>query len=122
MGTLYVVATPIGNLEDLSPRALRTLREVALIAAEDTRHSRGLLNHFGIGTPLISYHEHNQRERRERLLRALETGDVALITDAGRPRSPTRARIWSPRRWRPGIGYRRFPVHPLSPPRSAPPG
>lgn len=85
MGTLFVVATPIGNLEDLSPRAIRTLRDVALIAAEDTRHSRRLLTHFGIATPLVSYHEHNQRERRERLLRALEAGDVALITDAGTP-------------------------------------
>ncbi len=85
MGTLYVVATPIGNLSDMSPRAIRTLREVALIAAEDTRHSRRLLSHFGIDTPLISYHEHNARERRERLLSALDEGDVALITDAGTP-------------------------------------
>lgn len=85
MGTLYIVATPIGNLEDLSPRALRTLREVAVIAAEDTRHSRRLLTHFGISTPLISYHEHNQRERQQRLLAALSEGDVALISDAGTP-------------------------------------
>jgi 16S rRNA (cytidine1402-2'-O)-methyltransferase len=85
VGTLFVVATPIGNLEDLSPRALRILREVELIAAEDTRHSRRLLTHFGVATPLISYHEHNQRERRQRLLQALEGGDVALITDAGTP-------------------------------------
>ena len=60
LGTLYVVATPIGNLEDLSPRAARVLREVALIAAEDTRHSRRLLTHFAIETPTVSYHEHNQ--------------------------------------------------------------
>ena len=85
MGTLYVVATPIGNLEDLSPRAVRILSEVALIAAEDTRHSRRLLAHFGIETPIVSYHEHNQRARRERLLEALAAGDVALITDAGTP-------------------------------------
>lgn len=85
MGTLYVVATPIGNLEDLSPRAARVLREVSLIAAEDTRHSRRLLAHFAIATPTVSYHEHNQRARRERLLDALATGDVALITDAGTP-------------------------------------
>lgn len=85
MGALYVVATPIGNLEDMSPRAVRTLREVGLIAAEDTRHSRKLLTHFSISTPLISYHEHNARERRERLLSALERQDVALITDAGTP-------------------------------------
>ena len=85
MGTLYVVATPIGNLEDFSPRAVRMLREVALIAAEDTRHSRRLLTHFEIKTPVVSYHEHNQRSRREHLLEALASGDVALITDAGTP-------------------------------------
>ena len=85
MGTLYIVATPIGNLEDLSPRAVRILREVDLIAAEDTRHSRRLLTHFEIKTPTVSYHEHNQRGRRELLLEALESGDVALITDAGTP-------------------------------------
>lgn len=85
MGTLYVVATPIGNLGDLAPRAEQTLRDVALIAAEDTRYSRRLLTHFRIDTPLISYHEHNRRERRERLLSALDAGDVALITDAGTP-------------------------------------
>lgn len=85
MGTLFVVATPIGNLGDLSPRALQTLRDVSLIAAEDTRHSRRLLTHFQIGTPLLSYHEHNARERRDRLLGALDEGDVALISDAGTP-------------------------------------
>jgi len=85
LGTLYVVATPIGNLEDLSPRAIRVLREVPLIAAEDTRHSRRLLAHFAIETPTVSYHEHNQRARRELLLKALASGDVALITDAGTP-------------------------------------
>ena len=85
MGTLYVVATPIGNLEDLSPRAARILRDVALIAAEDTRHSRRLLARFGIETPTVSYHEHNQMSRRRLLLEALAAGDVALITDAGTP-------------------------------------
>jgi 16S rRNA (cytidine1402-2'-O)-methyltransferase len=85
LGTLFIVATPIGNLEDLSPRAVRVLREVALIAAEDTRHSRRLLRHFEINTPTVSYHEHNQRSRREHLLEALASGDVALITDAGTP-------------------------------------
>ena len=85
MGTLFVVATPIGNLEDMTPRALRTLREVRVIAAEDTRHSGRLLRHFGIETPLLSYHQHNQRERRGKLLTALDQGDVALITDAGTP-------------------------------------
>lgn len=85
MGTLYVVATPIGNLEDISARALRVLGQVSVIAAEDTRHSRKLLNHFDIETPLISYHEHNQRQRVSQLLARLDEGDVALITDAGTP-------------------------------------
>ncbi|MFN8664015.1 MAG: 16S rRNA (cytidine(1402)-2'-O)-methyltransferase [Thermomicrobiales bacterium] len=85
MGTLYIVATPIGNLEDISARALRVLSEVPVIAAEDTRHSKKLLNHFGIDTPLISYHEHNQRQRAAQLLARLDQGDVALITDAGTP-------------------------------------
>jgi 16S rRNA (cytidine1402-2'-O)-methyltransferase len=85
LGTLYVVATPIGNLEDLSPRAVRVLREVSLIAAEDTRHSRRLLTHFEIRTPTVSYHEHNRNRRRQLLLDALAAGDVALITDAGTP-------------------------------------
>jgi 16S rRNA (cytidine1402-2'-O)-methyltransferase len=83
--TLYVVATPIGNLGDLSPRAVHILREVSLIAAEDTRHSRRLLTHFNIATPLVSYHQHNQRARHDMLMAALEGGDVALITDAGTP-------------------------------------
>lgn len=85
VGTLYVVATPIGNLEDISARALRVLRDATLIAAEDTRHSRRLLTHYDIHTPLLSYHAHNRRERRQRLLAALEQGDVALISDAGTP-------------------------------------
>lgn len=85
-GTLFVVATPIGNLEDITARALRVLREVALIAAEDTRHSRKLLNHFGIRTPLISCHEHNEEQRRDTLIPRLLAGEsVALISDAGTP-------------------------------------
>ncbi|QLF92744.1 16S rRNA (cytidine(1402)-2'-O)-methyltransferase [Pseudomonas sp. ABC1] len=85
-GTLYVVATPIGNLEDISARALRILREVALIAAEDTRHSIRLLQHFGIDTPLAACHEHNEREEGGRFLTALLAGShVALISDAGTP-------------------------------------
>lgn len=85
-GTLYVVATPIGNLEDITARALRVLREVALIAAEDTRHSRKLLNHFGIHTPLISCHEHNEQQRQEGLIGRLLAGEsIALISDAGTP-------------------------------------
>jgi 16S rRNA (cytidine1402-2'-O)-methyltransferase len=85
LGTLYVVATPIGNLEDISARALRILSEVTLIAAEDTRHTRKLLSHFRIDTPMVSYHAFNERSRREQLLAALGTGDVALVSDAGTP-------------------------------------
>ncbi|RIA19956.1 16S rRNA (cytidine1402-2'-O)-methyltransferase [Ectopseudomonas oleovorans] len=85
-GTLYVVATPIGNLDDISARALRILREVALIAAEDTRHSARLMQHFGIATPLAACHEHNEREQGGRFIARLEAGeDVALISDAGTP-------------------------------------
>ena len=85
-GTLYIVATPIGNLEDTSQRAVRTLREVDLIACEDTRHTRKLLNHFGIDTKTTSYHEHNERERAAELRQLLEAGkDVALVSDAGTP-------------------------------------
>ncbi|WP_213875196.1 16S rRNA (cytidine(1402)-2'-O)-methyltransferase [Pseudomonas sp. dw_358] len=85
-GTLYVVATPIGNLDDMSARALKVLGEVALIAAEDTRHSIRLLQHFGIGTPLAACHEHNERDEGGRFLTRLLAGDdVALISDAGTP-------------------------------------
>src|ERR1041384_7983201 len=85
-GTLYIVATPIGNLEDISQRALRVLREVDLVACEDTRHTRKLLNHFGINTETISYHEHNERERAEELCLILESGkSIALVSDAGTP-------------------------------------
>jgi 16S rRNA (cytidine1402-2'-O)-methyltransferase len=85
MGTLYLVATPIGNLEDITPRALRTLRDASLIAAEDTRHTGRLLAQFDIDTPMISYHVFNERARRDHLLSALADGDVALVTDAGTP-------------------------------------
>jgi len=85
-GTLFIVATPIGNLEDISQRALRVLREVDLIACEDTRHTRKLLNHFGITTSTISYHEHNEQERAQELCELLEAGkNVALVSDAGTP-------------------------------------
>ncbi|MFC0711655.1 16S rRNA (cytidine(1402)-2'-O)-methyltransferase [Azorhizophilus paspali] len=86
IGILYVVATPIGNLDDISTRALSVLRDVALIAAEDTRHSARLLQHFGIMTPLAACHEHNERDRGARFLARLVAGeDVALISDAGTP-------------------------------------
>lgn len=85
MGTLFLVATPIGNLEDITLRALRILREVSLIAAEDTRHTRKLLTHFNIATPLTSYHEHSGPARADALVAALTQGDIALVSDAGTP-------------------------------------
>ncbi len=85
MGTLYVVPTPIGNLEDITLRALRVLRESALIAAEDTRTSRVLTRHFEINTPMTSYHEHNKLSKLDHIFGVLESGDVALISDAGTP-------------------------------------
>jgi 16S rRNA (cytidine1402-2'-O)-methyltransferase len=85
MGTLYLVGTPIGNLEDISPRALRTLREVSLIAAEDTRVTGYLLRHFDIRTPLTSYHEHNKHAKLPLLLTHLGEQDLALVSDAGMP-------------------------------------
>ena len=85
-GTLYLVATPIGNLSDMTFRAVETLRSVGLIAAEDTRHSRILLDHYGVVTPVTSYHEHNKYEKAETLAAKLAEGtDIALITDAGTP-------------------------------------
>ena len=85
-GCLWVVATPIGHRDDLSARAIVTLREVAVIAAEDTRHSRPLLVHHNIDTPLIALHEHNERDAVEAIVRRLQGGDsVALISDAGTP-------------------------------------
>lgn len=85
-GVLYVVATPIGNLEDITVRAVRVLGEVALIAAEDTRHTRKLLQRYGITTPLTSYFEHNQRQKAPRLIERIQGGeDVALVSDAGTP-------------------------------------
>lgn len=85
MGVLYLVATPIGNLEDITRRALRLLAQVNLIAAEDTRHTRKLLEHYGIHTPLISYHEHNKLVKVDAILSSLSQGDVALVSDAGMP-------------------------------------
>ncbi len=85
MGILYLVATPLGNLEDITLRALRILRQVTLIAAEDTRTSGKLLKHFEISCPLISYHEYSKPEQRERIMAAMSQGDVALISDAGTP-------------------------------------
>ena len=86
VGTLYVVATPIGNLEDITLRALRILKEVDLVAAEDTRHTKQLLNHFDIHTPLISYYREKEAERSEELVQKLLAGEtIALVSDAGTP-------------------------------------
>ena len=85
MGTLYLVATPIGNLEDISARALRVLSQVRLIAAEDTRQTRKLLTHFSLRTPVRSYYEHNKITRLGEILSELAQGDVALVSDAGTP-------------------------------------
>jgi 16S rRNA (cytidine1402-2'-O)-methyltransferase len=85
LGTLYVVGTPIGNLEDISLRALRVLREVALVAAEDTRRTRALLTHYGITTPLVSYREQNKASSTPLVLRRLAAASVALVSDAGMP-------------------------------------
>ena len=85
MGTLYLVATPIGNLEDLSARALRILAQVNLIAAEDTRVTRKLLTHYDLHTKLVSYFEHNKLTKVDTIVRELETGNVALVSDAGTP-------------------------------------
>lgn len=85
-GTLFVVATPIGNLADITQRAIKTLREVDLIACEDTRHTQKLLNHFGIQTKTISYHEHNEQQRTEQLIEKLKQGsNIAVVSDAGSP-------------------------------------
>ena len=85
MGALYLVATPIGNLEDMSARAIRVLREAILIAAEDTRHTGKLLKYFEIQTPITSYFEHNKLGKLDAILEQLSIGDVALVSDAGSP-------------------------------------
>ena len=85
-GTLYIVATPIGNLQDITPRSLDVLRTVDLIACEDTRHTQKLLSYYRVSTPTISYHEHNENERAEELIDLLVTGkSVAVVSDAGTP-------------------------------------
>src|SRR5689334_21929094 len=85
-GTLYLVATPIGNLEDITLRALRTLKECDVVAAEDTRRTGQLLNHFGISKPLLSYFQFNEAKRSEQIIERLDRGEkIALVTDAGSP-------------------------------------
>lgn len=86
LGAIYVVPTPIGNLEDITFRALNTLKDVSIIAAEDTRNTKKLLNHFEINVPLISYHEHNKLSREEKLLERVRRGEsIAIVSDAGMP-------------------------------------
>ena len=88
IGKLYIVATPIGNLEDITLRAIRILKEVDLIAAEDTRHTLKLLNHLNISKPLISYYKQNENIKKEVLIdRILEGKNIAVVTDAGTPRN-----------------------------------
>src|SRR5688572_924229 len=108
-GTLYVVATPIGNLEDVTLRALRTLREVSLIAAEDTRRTARLLQHYSISTPTTSLHQHNEGAREPALLARLQAGEsIALVSDAGTPviSDPGRSLVSSAH----GLGVRVEPI------------
>ena len=109
-GTLYIVATPIGNLEDITLRALRVLKEADLIAAEDTRHTRKLLSYFGIKTPLISYHAHNQASRGPELIRRLEAGEnMALVSDAGTPGFSDPGADLVARAWEAGVAVTAIP-------------
>jgi len=102
-GTLFVVATPIGNLEDITLRALRVLKEADLIACEDTRQTQKLLSHYGIEKPTVSYHEHNEAERAAELVARLEQGEeVALVSDAGCQGYPTRDIVWWRWQWSAG--------------------
>ena len=95
-GTLYICATPIGNLEDITLRVIRVLREVHVIAAEDTRRTKKLLGHYDIKTPQISYHEHNRRARGEELLQRWARGEnIALVSDAGMPGIADPAQSWA---------------------------
>ena len=101
-GTLYIVATPIGNLEDITLRALRILKTVDLIAAEDTRHTRKLLTHYDIATPLTSYHDHSESTKAPALVETLLAGkNMALVSDAGTPCISDPGIVWSrvPLRW-----------------------
>ncbi len=104
MGILYVCATPIGNLEDASYRLIRILKEVDLIACEDTRHTRKLLNHYQITKPTISYFQHNQREREDQLIHRLKNGEnIALVSDAGTPGISDPGHLLIERAWEEGI-------------------
>ena len=109
-GNLYIVATPIGNLEDITLRALRVLKEADLIAAEDTRHTRKLLSHYRISTPLVSYHAHNQATRGPELIQRLRQGEkVALVSDAGTPGFSDPGADLVARAWEAGIQVAAIP-------------
>ncbi len=109
-GTLYIVATPIGNLEDITLRALRLLKEADLIAAEDTRHTRKLLAHYQISTPLVSYHAHNQATRGPELIERVRRGEkVALVSDAGTPGFSDPGADLVARAWEAGIKVAAIP-------------
>ena len=110
---LYVIATPIGNLNDITLRALEALKLADVIAAEDTRHSGNLLRHFEIRKPLVSYHEHNEAMRAEQLAERLAAGEnIALITDAGMPACQIRARASSENASNAICLIRSYPVFP----------
>jgi 16S rRNA (cytidine1402-2'-O)-methyltransferase len=110
IGTLYIVATPIGNLEDITLRALRVLKEVDLIAAEDTRRTRKLLSHYGIKTPLTSYHAHNEAARGPELIQRLQAGEsVALVSDAGTPGFSDPGADLVDRAWEAGVAVTAVP-------------
>ena len=110
MSTLYIVATPIGNLEDITLRALRVLKEADLIAAEDTRRTKKLLTYYAISTPLISYHAHNQASRGPELIRRLAAGqNVALVSDAGTPGFSDPGADLVARAWQAGVTVEAIP-------------
>jgi 16S rRNA (cytidine1402-2'-O)-methyltransferase len=110
VGTLFIVATPIGNLEDITLRALRVLKEADLIAAEDTRHTRKLLSHYAISTPLTSYHVHNQATRGPELIRRLQEGqNIALVSDAGTPGFSDPGADLVARAWEAGVKVEAIP-------------
>ena len=109
-GRLYVVSTPIGNLEDITYRAVRILKEVDWIACEDTRTTGHLLRHYGIATHTISYHEHNEAERAIELFARLQAGETgALVSDAGTPLLSDPAFVWCAARWRRELKWKRCP-------------
>ena len=111
-GTLYVVGTPIGNLADLTRRAETTLKSVDLIAAEDTRVSRKLMNHYDIQTPLIAYHDKNERSQAEKLVSRLIAGEnIAIFADAGTPVSVILDTVWCTQQGNLILRLLPFPVH-----------